>query len=112
MSLLHHKEAPTGAASYEQVNFDSPKLYDSTPLLPRLYQTAGLDEHRHTLSSRTAICGNDDVQVSFVTADEPSPRYRSAMSNLRARLLISKCLTMSCPGQASPQCAGSLRNVP
>lgn len=81
MSLLYHKEAPTGVLSYEQANFKAPELYDNTPLIPRLFNTSNLVETGNTLTARTALCGNDDVMVSFVNADTASPLYRNAMAD-------------------------------
>lgn len=81
MSLLYHKEAPTGVLSYEKANYRAPELYDNDPLIPRLYRTSGLAVSGNTLTARTAICGNEDVMVSFVVADTTSPLYRNAIAD-------------------------------
>jgi homogentisate 1,2-dioxygenase len=81
MSLLFHREAPTGIAAVASVEAEPLTLVANRPLKPRLFHTSGFKASGDAVNNRHPLVGNDDVLVSFVAADTPSPLYRNAIGD-------------------------------
>jgi homogentisate 1,2-dioxygenase len=78
-ALLYHRHAPT--ALLEAVAVDEPRqgLVANHPLKPRHLKTHKLDVgSADPVTGRQLLLGNDDVRISYVVADQPSPLYRNA----------------------------------
>lgn len=81
MSLLFHREAPTGIAAVAAVEKEPLSLVANRPLKPRLFHTGRLKSGGDAVTNRYPLVGNDDVTVSFAVADSPSPLYRNAIGD-------------------------------
>ena len=78
-ALLYHRHAPT--AILEAVAVDEPeqRLVANHPLKPRHFKTHKLDVgSADIVTGRQLLLGNEDVRISYVVADSPSPLYRNA----------------------------------
>src|SRR3954452_19007282 len=78
-ALLYHRHAPT--AILDAVAVDEPEqcLVANHPLKPRHFKTHKLDVgSADVVMGRQLLLGNDDVRISYVVADSPSPLYRNA----------------------------------
>ncbi len=88
-SLLYHRHLPTAIVAAEP--FDPPGWApDATgplrtpnrPLKPRHFQTHKLDASGgDPVLGRQYLMANDDVRLSYVLADRPSPLYRDAIGD-------------------------------
>ena len=78
-ALLYHEHPPT--AIVDAVAFDEPvqRLVPNHPLKPRHFRTHKLDVgSADVVTGRQLLMGNEDVRISYVVADSPSPLYRNA----------------------------------
>jgi homogentisate 1,2-dioxygenase len=81
-SLLYHRYPPT--AIVEAVEFTPPawSRLPNRPLKPRHFQTHKLDTSgADPVLGRQHLLANDDVRLSYVVADRPSPLYRNAIGD-------------------------------
>ena len=84
-SLLYHRNIPSAMVDARQWDLPDLTTTPNEPLLPRhlrLHElfassAAGCDVVR----SRRLVLGNDDVRISYVVADSPSPYYRNAVGD-------------------------------
>ena len=81
MSLLFHREAPTGIVAARAIEQEPVTLKANRPLLPRLFHTAELKVGGDAVTGRQPLVGNDDVLVSFIIADTDSPLFRNAVGD-------------------------------
>jgi homogentisate 1,2-dioxygenase len=82
-SLLYHRHPPTAIVKSEAVGDGAgqPVLAPNHPLLPRHYRTADLTGSGDLVLGRQALMANEDVTISFVTADAPSGLYRNSFGD-------------------------------
>ncbi|MEV0717038.1 cupin domain-containing protein [Asanoa sp. NPDC050611] len=81
-SLLYHRAMPTAIVAAEE--FDPPAWTrtPNRPLKPRHLRTHKLDTAgADPVLGRAHLLANDDVRISYVTADRPSPLYRNAVGD-------------------------------
>src|SRR5262245_49993235 len=81
-SLLYHRYLPT--AIVDAAEFDPPawSRIANRPLKPRHLQTHKLDTTgADAVLGRQHLLANDDVRISYVVADTPSPLYRNAIGD-------------------------------
>ncbi len=80
-SLLYHRHLPTALVAAE--NYDPPPVTRSAnrPLKPRHLRTHKLDAAGDAVLGRRPLLANDDVTISYVVADRPSPLYRDAVGD-------------------------------
>jgi homogentisate 1,2-dioxygenase len=81
-SLLYHRHLPT--AIVDAAEFDPPawSRVANRPLKPRHLQTHKLDTTgADAVLGRQHLLANDDVRISYVVADAPSPLYRNAIGD-------------------------------
>jgi len=79
-SLLYHRYPPTAivaAAEYEPESSTAVRQANR-PLLPRHLRTHKLGPGGDAVTGRQYLLGNDDVRISYLVADRPSPLYRNA----------------------------------
>lgn len=81
MSLLYHRHSPAAITAVSPFDPQIVAFSENQPLLPRLFDTDGLPAGGSTVEARVPIVGNADVTLSFVSADVPSPLYRSAVGD-------------------------------
>ncbi|MEV7013957.1 cupin domain-containing protein [Streptosporangium sp. NPDC051022] len=81
MSLLFHKNAPTGIAAVTPLDHQPTPLLANRPLLPRLFHTSRLKTGGDAVLGRHTLVGNQDVTASYTVADTPSPLYRNAVGD-------------------------------
>jgi homogentisate 1,2-dioxygenase len=79
-SLLYHVHPPTAIVKSEAIPdvISQADLSPNHPLLPRHYRTSELAAGGDLVFGRQAIAGNDDVTISFVSADAGSDLYRNS----------------------------------
>src|SRR3954453_20349785 len=78
-SLLYHEHAPTAILDAVAVDEPVDRLVANHPLKPRHFKTHKLDAPSADLvTGRQLLMGNEDVRISYVVADSPSPLYRNA----------------------------------
>jgi len=77
-SLLYHRYLPTAIVAAEE--FDTPAWtrLPNRPLKPRHLRTHELRGGADAVLGRQRLLANDDVRISYVVADQPSPLYRDA----------------------------------
>lgn len=82
-SLLYHRSSPNIILGAEAVEIPAlhPKRFPNLPLIPRMFQTAEVEPGGDSLTGRRCILVNDDVCISYLVADEPSPLYRNAVGD-------------------------------
>ena len=81
-SLLYHRGMPTAIVAAEE--FDPPawSRLPNRPLKPRHLRTHKLDTTgADPVLGRAHLLANDDVRISYVAADRPSPLYRNAVGD-------------------------------
>ncbi|SNT61997.1 homogentisate 1,2-dioxygenase [Asanoa hainanensis] len=81
-SLLYHRAMPTAIVAAEA--FDPPawSRTPNRPLKPRHLRTHKLDTAgADPVLGRAHLLANDDVRISYVTAERPSPLYRNAVGD-------------------------------
>ncbi len=79
-SLLYHVHPPTAIVKSEALSGAAaePVLAPNHPLFPRHYRTQDLAGSGDLVLARQPLMGNDDIRISFVTADVPSDLYRNS----------------------------------
>ena len=78
-ALLYHRHAPTAIVDAVAVEEPEQRLAANHPLKPRHFKTHKLDVgSADIVTGRQLLLGNDDVRISYVVADSPSPLYRNA----------------------------------
>jgi homogentisate 1,2-dioxygenase len=82
-SLLYHVHPPTAIVKSEALADLAAEtmLAPNHPLLPRHYRTQDLAGSGDLALGRQPLMGNDDVRLSFVTADVPSDLYRNSIGD-------------------------------
>jgi homogentisate 1,2-dioxygenase len=82
-SLLYHVHPPTAIVKSEALSTPSgpPNLKSNHPLLPRHYRTQELPRGGDLVLGRRQLVGNDDVTISFVSADADSDLYRNSVGD-------------------------------
>jgi homogentisate 1,2-dioxygenase len=81
-SLLYHRHLPTAIVDAQE--YDPPAVTTSPnrPLKPRHLQAHKLDAAgADPVTGRQHLLANDDVRISYVLADHPSPLYRNAVGD-------------------------------
>ncbi len=84
-SLLYHRGIPSSIVDATVWELPDLSLVPNHPLVPRhlrlheLFPAAapGVD----VVTGRRLVLGNDDVRISYVVADSPSPLYRNAIGD-------------------------------
>jgi homogentisate 1,2-dioxygenase len=78
-SLLYHQYLPTAIVAAEEFTPPAWSRLPNLPLKPRHLRTHKLDAGgADPVLGRQHLLANDDVRVSYVVADRPSPLYRNA----------------------------------
>ncbi|MFV2087668.1 homogentisate 1,2-dioxygenase [Micromonospora sp. LOL_021] len=78
-SLLYHRHLPTAIVAAESYDPPPTRRLPNRPLTPRHLRTHKLDTgHTDAVLGRQPLLANDDVRISYVVADRPSPLYRNA----------------------------------
>ena len=78
-ALLYHHRSPSAIVSVEPVEDPTAAQFSlDTPVLPRHLRTTALPVGGDPVLGRRRMLGNDDVVLSFVSADEGSDLYRNA----------------------------------
>ncbi|HEY3504803.1 MAG TPA: homogentisate 1,2-dioxygenase domain-containing protein [Actinocatenispora sp.] len=81
-SLLYHRYPPTAILAADAYDAPSWKRTPNHPLKPRHLQTHKLDTTGvDAILGRQHLLANDDVRISYVVADRPSPLYRNAIGD-------------------------------
>ncbi|HYN94780.1 MAG TPA: homogentisate 1,2-dioxygenase domain-containing protein [Pilimelia sp.] len=81
-SLLYHRHLPTAIVAAEPVDPPAPTRVPNRPLKPRHLATHKLDTGgADAVLGRAPLLANDDVVISYVAADRPSPLYRNAIGD-------------------------------
>jgi homogentisate 1,2-dioxygenase len=77
-ALLYHEHAPTAIVDAVAVDEAAQALAANHPLKPRHFKTHKLDAaSADVVTGRQLLLGNDDLRISYVVADQPSPLYRN-----------------------------------
>lgn len=81
-ALLYHAGRPTAIVAATPYDEAAQPLTANHPLLPRHLRTHKLDTGgADPVTGRQVLLGNDDVRLSYVVADRPSPLYRNAIGD-------------------------------
>jgi homogentisate 1,2-dioxygenase len=80
-ALLYHTHAPTDVVAVDTWDIPGQDATPNHPLKPRLVLTHKVDEGGDAVTGRRLLASNQDVRVSYVAADRPSPLYRNAMGD-------------------------------
>ena len=80
-ALLYHRHIPTAITAAEAVAREPDPLTPNHPLKPRHLRTHALKTGGDIVDARQLLMANDDVRLSYVAADEPSPLYRNAIGD-------------------------------
>ncbi|MEQ4302724.1 homogentisate 1,2-dioxygenase [Plantactinospora sp. B6F1] len=82
-SLLYHRYLPTAIVAAEEFTPPAWQRVPNLPLKPRHLRTHKLDGGAGTdaILGRQHLLANDDVRISYVVADRPSPLYRNAVGD-------------------------------
>lgn len=80
-ALLYHTYAPTDLVGVDIWDITSQHTTPNHPLKPRLVHTHKVDEGGDAVTGRRLLASNQDVRVSYVAADRPSPLYRNAIGD-------------------------------
>jgi homogentisate 1,2-dioxygenase len=81
-SLLYHRYPPTAIVAAEEYTPPAWSRRPNHPLKPRHFQTHKLDTSgADPVLGRQHLLANDDVRLSYVVADRPSPLYRNAIGD-------------------------------
>src|SRR5262245_47149849 len=80
-SLLYHRRLPTAIVAAEPYDPTPWSRMPNRPLKPRHFRTHKLDNIGDPLLDRQHLLANDDVRISYVVADRPSPLYRNAIGD-------------------------------
>jgi len=78
-ALLYHQRSPSAIVAVESADDPSAATFAvDTPVMPRHLRTPALLKGGDPVLGRRRLLGNDDVVLSYVSADEPSELYRNA----------------------------------
>jgi homogentisate 1,2-dioxygenase len=78
-ALLYHRYPPTALLEVVAVDEPAARIVSNHPLKPRHFKTHKLDvTSADFVRGRQLLLANDDVRISYVAADSPSPLYRNA----------------------------------
>ncbi len=86
-ALLYHEHLPTAILDSVVYAEAEQPLLANHPLLPRHFATHKLgfgsadSGGTDMVTGRQLLLGNDDVRISYVAADRPSPLYRNAIGD-------------------------------
>ena len=80
-ALLYHRHLPTAITAAEAVEREPDPLTPNHPLKPRHLRTHALKTGGDVVDARQLLMANDDVRLSYVAADQPSPMYRNAVGD-------------------------------
>ncbi|MEO3742426.1 homogentisate 1,2-dioxygenase [Plantactinospora sp. B5E13] len=81
-SLLYHRHLPTAIVAAEEYTPPTWSRVPNLPLKPRHLRTHKLDSSgADPVLGRQHLLVNDDVRISYVVADRPSPLYRNAVGD-------------------------------
>jgi len=81
-SLLYHRYLPTAIVAAEEHDPPAWTRTANRPLKPRHLRTHKLDSGgADPVLGRQHLLANDDVRISYVVADRPSPLYRNAIGD-------------------------------
>ena len=81
-SLLYHRHPPTAILLAEPFDALVAPRAPNLPLKPRHFQTHKLDTSgADPVLGRQPLLANEDVRLSYVVADRPSPLYRNAIGD-------------------------------
>ncbi|MFC0533507.1 homogentisate 1,2-dioxygenase [Phytohabitans kaempferiae] len=81
-SLLYHRYMPTAIVAAEEYDPPAWTRTANRPLKPRHLRTHKLDAGgADPVLGRQPLLANDDVRISYVVADRPSPLYRNAIGD-------------------------------
>ncbi|MGN9910760.1 homogentisate 1,2-dioxygenase [Phytohabitans sp. LJ34] len=81
-SLLYHRHLPTAIVAAEEHDPPAWTRTANRPLKPRHLRTHKLDSGgADPVLGRQPLLANDDVRISYVVADRPSPLYRNAIGD-------------------------------
>ncbi|ROT28068.1 homogentisate 1,2-dioxygenase [Micromonospora sp. HM5-17] len=81
-SLLYHRHLPTAIVAAEEFTPPTWARVPNRPLKPRHLRTHKLDSSgADAVLGRQHLLVNDDVRISYVVADRPSPLYRNAVGD-------------------------------
>ncbi len=81
-ALLYHRYLPTAIVAAEAVDRPAPARTPNLPLKPRHFATHKLDvAGADAVLDRQQLLANDDIRLSYVLADRPSPLYRNAIGD-------------------------------
>nr|MDT0662695.1 homogentisate 1,2-dioxygenase [Micromonospora sp. DSM 115978] len=86
-SLLYHRHLPTAILAAEEYAAPTWIRSPNLPLKPRHLRTHKLDpigtseDGTDAVLGRQPLLANDDVRISYVVADQPSPLYRNAVGD-------------------------------
>jgi homogentisate 1,2-dioxygenase len=77
-ALLYHEHPPTAILDAVTVDERVQALSANSPLKPRHFKTHKLDApSADVVTGRQLLLGNEDLRISYVVADQPSPLYRN-----------------------------------
>ena len=84
-SLLYHREIPSAIVASQRWPLPDLSLQSNHPLRPRHFRLHDLfpagDLGVDVVTGRRLVLGNDDVRLSYVRADAPSPLYRNGVGD-------------------------------
>ena len=81
-SLLYHRYPPTAIVAADEFTPPAWSRLPNRPLKPRHFQTHKLDTSgADPVLGRQHLLANDDVRLSYVVAERPSPLYRNAIGD-------------------------------
>ena len=81
-SLLYHRHSPSAIVGIDVADVTLPTFTPNQPVAPYHLRTTKLPAGpADAVTSRTALLGNDDVQLLYVTATTTSPLYRNAVGD-------------------------------
>lgn len=80
-SLLYHRGSPSAIVAIEPVERAGATFTANHPVTPHHLRTGDVPAGADAVTGRTALLGNDDVEISVVTATLTSPLYRDAVGD-------------------------------
>ena len=81
-SLLYHRHLPTAIVAADEFAPPAWSRVPNHPLKPRHLRTQDLDSvDADPVLGRQHLLANDDVRISYVVANRPSPLYRNAIGD-------------------------------
>ena len=98
-SLLYHLRSPSALVDAGPVDGTDGGLVANDPLLPRHLRTGELAAGGDAVDGRHVLLGNDDVTISWVTADRTSPLRRNAVGDELAYVQAGEGLVESVFGR-------------